>query len=105
MRGQTNPLHSWLRENFGIRTTMGLEENLVAYQLPQDRYLIPLLRALKPGDSPNEECYPLAAVKFGLGYLIPIRITPLTTNWFNILLTDYLQLISCNNTTFYNIII
>ncbi len=112
VKGHTNFLHSWLRKNFGLRTTIGPEENLVTYQLSQDRniagnlvnlldnesvtefrsstyhrHLIPLLRALKPADSPIEECYPLAAVKFGFGYLIPAGITPLTANWFNVLLT------------------
>ena len=50
-------------------------------------YLVPFLRALKPTDPAHEECYPLAAIKFGIGYLIPSGLTLSTENWFEILLT------------------
>jgi len=34
--GQTNFLHSWLRQHFQIKTTVGTEENLEVYQLDND---------------------------------------------------------------------
>ena len=40
--------------------------------------LIPFLRALKPRVNPIEECYPFAAVKFGIGYIILSGFKPYT---------------------------
>jgi hypothetical protein len=106
-RGQTNPIRSWLRENFQVRVTVFHQpERLEVYQLPEDRILagdlvnvggtnevnewraciyhpslIPFLRSLKPRDNPNEECYPLAATKHGIGYLLLVGFTPNTAGW------------------------
>lgn len=106
-RGFTNPIYSWLRENFQVRITVFPQpEPLEVYQLPEDRTiigdlvniggtnevnewrasvyhpsLIPFLRSLKPRHNPNEECYPLAAIKHGIGYLLLTGFKPDTIGW------------------------
>jgi hypothetical protein len=114
---QTDFLHSWLRENFQIKTTAGLAEDLDVYQLESDieiigeivsigglarvqefraalygPNLIPLLRALKPANEPNEERYPIAASRFGLGYLVTVGMKPQGIGWFEKIGTTLIHL-------------
>jgi hypothetical protein len=105
--GQTSVSHSWMKDNFGIRTTIGIErENLTVYQSAVDvervgniadvggtniiqefraalygPSLIPLLRAYITEDSYQAECYPLAVCRVGLGYLVVSGFTPNSVGW------------------------